>query len=534
MPPHREEMGIRYYFFFCLFLASCAQVQPLGGGEKDETAPIPNLERSNPIFASTDVRPSQIKIPFNEYIKLNNPNTNINVTPELITKPKFEVRGKDLIITLDGNELLDNTTYSFVFNKAIADVNENNDTTFTFVFSTGKTIDSLSYTAVVIDNDSQTPVSNAMVGLYPLSDSLNPFKHRPKYVAQTNKEGVATFNYLSEQQVEVFAYHNKDGGKITKNSMIAFLSKPIKIDTVVRQDTIYLFQPRVAEERGRILKKELTLGGRIELVTNFEHRADEIQIFKDEDLVDFLIEHTSRLDSSFVWIKAQENTAYTLTIPFNDTLLSTRVFSRKLPEYKVKYVENTNSGDLEINDNFSLIFDIPIQSIDSNRIFVYTQDSLPVSHSLVVRDLRSLVFLSDENHNRVLIAPGAVTFFNGLFYSDTIDVKFARKTEKKYANLELILEQRPQYPLVLRLHKGKEVVAEKNIAIQDSIVFLPLLQPGEYSLQVILDLNGNGRYDLGDFSGRRQPEPVIWFRQPITLRANWDTSQPIQFKEMSD
>jgi hypothetical protein len=527
-------MVLRYCFFICLFLVSCAQVQPLGGGEKDETAPIPNLERSNPVFASTDVKPSRIKIPFNEYIKLNNPNTNILITPELVTKPKFEVRGKDLIITLDSNELLDNTTYSFVFNKAIADINENNDTTFTFVFSTGKIIDSLSYAVLVIDNDSQTPVTNAMVGLYVLSDSLNPYKHRPKYVAQTNKEGVANFSYLPEQHFEVFGYKNKDGGGITKNSMIAFLSKPIKIDTLFRKDTLYLFQPRVEEERGKILKKDLTLVGRIELVTNFDHRADQIRVFNDDDLVDVLIEPTSRLDSSIVWIKARENTAYTLTIPFNDTLLSTRVFSRKLPEHKVKYVANTNAGELEINNDFSLIFDLPIQSIDSSRIFVYTQDTLLVPNNVVIRDLRSLTFLSVENHNKVRIEPGAVTFYNGLTYQDSIDVKFTRKTEKRYANLELILEQMPHYPLILRLHRGKELVAEKNVPIQDSIVSFPLMQPGDYFLQVIVDLNDNGCYDLGDFSVRRQPEPVIWFRQPITLRANWDTTQPVQFKKMRD
>lgn len=497
----------------------------------DTSAPVPNMDKTVPEFASTNARPNQILIPFDEFIKLNNPSNNITVTPELATKPKFEVRGRSLFITFESEELMDNTTYSFVFNKAIADVNEGNDTTFTFVFSTGPVIDSLLYSAVLIDVETQSPVSNASIGLYAPSDSLNPYKDRPKYIAQTDKEGLAKFAYLSEQELEVFAFFNPDGGKITKSSQIAFLSETITIDTNARQDTLYLFQPELIEDRGRIVKKDFALGGRITFVTNFEHQAEEIRIRKDNEGVETLMETTDRKDSTILWIKAQESSAYQVSVPFRDTVLTTRIPVRKIPEYDVKHTANLSSGELEIQDSLTLTFDLPIASLDTTKILVFESDSIPASFDVRVLHLRRLQFLPAENHSRVFIAPEALTFYNGLTNKDTIDIKFIRKGENKYANLELILENKPPHPLILRLHKGKDVALEKLIPLEDSILLFPRMQPGEYTLQFIVDLNENGIFDLGDFPTRRQPEPVIWFRQPITLRANWDSSQPVEFKK---
>ncbi len=524
-------MGLKTLWIFLLILLSaCAQVQPLGGGNKDESAPVPNFEKSSPKFAATEVRPREIRIPFNEYIKLVNPSSNISVTPELGTKPKFEVRGKELLVSLESAELLENTTYSFVFNKAIADVNEGNDTTFTFVFSTGASIDSLTYTAVVIDAESQMPVSNAMVELFSPSDTLNPYQNQPKYIAQTNKDGLATFEYLAEQALEVFAYWNKDGGKINGNSAIAFLSESVLIDTLQRRDTVFLFQPKTEEIRGRILKKEITMNGRIELVTNFDQKTDEIEITLENEKLALLVETTNRPDSTILWIQAKENSTYTLQIPFRDTLLSTKISTRKLTEITPKYKSNLFGDELELKDSLTLTFDLPIQSIDPEKVVVFQNDSIEISKDLNILNLRRLVLKPDESQNRIFIPPGAITLFNGSAYTDTIDIKFNRKSAKKYANLELVLENKPEHLILLRLYRGKDLAATQIVPKADTLLTFDLLPPGEYNIQVILDLNENGQFDTGDFVSRQQPEPVIWFRQSITLRANWDTSQPILFK----
>lgn len=529
MPSDRKEMGIRLLLFFGLLLASCAQVQPLNGGDKDERAPEPNFQSCVPAYASTELKPSEIKIPFNEFIKLNSPSTTVTITPELPTKPELEVKGKDLYIRLESQELLDNTTYSILFNKAISDINEGNDTTFTYVFATGKSIDSLGYAVLVIDAELLSPVANAVVGLYLPSDSLNPYKDRPKYVAQTDKNGLASFNFLAKQDLAIFAYWNKEGGKILRNSMIGFLNESIHIDTTLRLDTLYMFAPNVREVRGRISKKELTGAGRIELVTNFEQDPSLIQIRKDDLLVDFLFEQTTRSDSSYCWIQAQENSVYTLSMPFADSTLSAKISTRKLQQTPVKYTSNIASGELEIKDTLALTFDVPIAQVNGKKILVFQSDSIERENRFEVSMLRSLKISSKSDINSVVLLPEAVQFYDGSYFKDSIVLKFNRKTEKKYANMELSLENKPQEILLLNLYRGNQIIEKRLIPIQDSLVNFLLLEPGEYIIQVVSDSNQNGLFDTGEYATKRQPERVIWFRQPIMLRANWDTKQTIEF-----
>jgi hypothetical protein len=41
-------------------------------------------------------------------------------------------------------------------------------------------------------------------------------------------------------------------------------------------------------------------------------------------------------------------------------------------------------------------------------------------------------------------------------------------------------------------------------------------------MKAIADLNGNGRWDTGDYMQHRQPEPVFMYSLPVVLRSNWD------------
>ncbi len=48
------------------------------------------------------------------------------------------------------------------------------------------------------------------------------------------------------------------------------------------------------------------------------------------------------------------------------------------------------------------------------------------------------------------------------------------------------------------------------------------LTPGNHSLRMILDRNGNGRWDSGDLDVGVQPEVVIAHGETINVRAAWD------------
>ena len=528
-------MGLRFflYSFFGLLVWGCAQVRPLEGGVKDEHAPKPNMQKASPAQASTNVRPEKIRIPFDEYIKLNNPTKNISVVPELPTKPKYEVKGRDLIITLNASELLDNTTYSFVFNRAISDMNEGNDTTFTYVFSTGPFIDSLSHSVLLIDAETLSPVSNAMVGLFVPSDTLDPYTQKPRYLAQTSKDGQAVFDYLGQQDFVVFAYDLKGSSKLSPDSPIAFRTDLLVLDTLRKIDTLFMFVPEVNALKGRVLNKRIDFPGRIGVRANFVFSPEDVIIQSDDQRISFLVEETGYSDSAVFWIRASENTNYDVLIPFQDTVLNAKVSTRKMSEKKSVYADNLIKDELAILDTLTLFFDFPISNIVPANFSITQGDETFEAYALQVHNHRTLKLVGEFKPDlvyQVSVLPNAIQFFDESLYADSIQFSFKRLGVNKYANLELVLEDKPDVPMLVQLISNGKIVSQKSVSANQESLFFELLPPGEYMVKVVLDLNENGAWDTGSWVSRTQPESVIWFRQTFTLRANWDTKQPLGFQ----
>lgn len=49
------------------------------------------------------------------------------------------------------------------------------------------------------------------------------------------------------------------------------------------------------------------------------------------------------------------------------------------------------------------------------------------------------------------------------------------------------------------------------------------LPAGEYRLRLVIDRNGNGRWDGGRLVPFAPPEPIRWLEEPVRVRARWDT-----------
>jgi hypothetical protein len=56
------------------------------------------------------------------------------------------------------------------------------------------------------------------------------------------------------------------------------------------------------------------------------------------------------------------------------------------------------------------------------------------------------------------------------------------------------------------------------------IVF-DFLKPEKYILKFISDLNKNGKWDTGNLSMNRQPEPVFYFQKVINVKSNWEIKE---------
>ena len=120
--------------------------------------------------------------------------------------------------------------------------------------------------------------------------------------------------------------------------------------------------------------------------------------------------------------------------------------------------------------------------------------------------------------------PGARSDFWGTSNVDTLNRNFNVLAEKQLGTLSLSLEKiQPGTRYVLQILNGASVQEERMFTAETAnkkFVFshLPV---AVYTARLMEDLNGNGRWDTGNFTTQQQPEPVFT-KKLDALRANWE------------
>ena len=160
----------------------CARIPgSITGGPKDETPP--QFVSSTPPNYSTNFDAKRIDMVFDEYLQLKDVNNQFVSSPYMKKKPEILLYGKKVRVKLKESllkePLLPNITYTFDFGSSITDLNEGNIATgFSYVFSTGDHIDSLTFTGRVLNafnlkSGGKEDKATTWVGLYDdLSDSI--------------------------------------------------------------------------------------------------------------------------------------------------------------------------------------------------------------------------------------------------------------------------------------------------------------------------------------------------------------------------
>ena len=123
-----------------------------------------------------------------------------------------------------------NTTYTLNFGKAIADVNESNVVkNFTYVFSTGPQLDSLSIKGKVINAITGLPELDALVFILPLKRDTIFGKSKPSIYTTTDSSGNYALNNLRKDTYKIYALKEKGGDKIYQQATdeIGFLKDSI-------------------------------------------------------------------------------------------------------------------------------------------------------------------------------------------------------------------------------------------------------------------------------------------------------------------
>ena len=221
-------------FSLLLTITGCAKRGTISGGLKDTIAP--KIIGSSPENYKTNFTGKEIKIVFNELIKVKDITKQLIISPPMKTAPIIVPQGSaSKFISINIKDTLqENTTYSFNFGQSITDNNEGNPySQFKYVFSTGSYIDSLTVVGKIKDAYNQKPDNFVSVMLYDAQTFKDStvYKETPLYVTNTlDSLKVFALENLKEGSYYVVAMKDKNGNNKfdPKSDKIGFLKEPIK------------------------------------------------------------------------------------------------------------------------------------------------------------------------------------------------------------------------------------------------------------------------------------------------------------------
>jgi hypothetical protein len=497
---------IKLGFIFLLLLSSCAQVGTITGGEKDVTAP--KIKKRSIPEGAVNFNSKEISLDFDEYFQLVQSQGNIAIVPPdaLIS---CKVNKKRLTLSWS-EQLKPTTTYRIYLNSAVKDVSEGNSELINLIFSTGPTIDSLVFNALVLDAFYGTPLENVLLGLY---DSLN--QQIPRYFMQSNADGLATIKniakgtYFCKAMIDL----NKDltiqESEIQGGSFEGFMIEVNGNDTL----RIGLSKPTMKD---KIKNIKYIPPGLIGLHFPKDMKSDSL-FFNGNRITPFFAAGTDSLLLSTGPITSEVSW---LVIGSDSTRIRTVSKDRSLKLIPKLLPQNPSNAY-----PFHAIFEVKdkITGIDLQKMSVLNlTDSTKITPDSVVFSGNKLEFFLKWNSlSNVLIHgdEGAITGFSGAT-SSLFNTKVTVSQKRDYGSIVLNSNTQTENAII-QLMKGEVLVREISVNKSKKYVFTDLI-PGEYYVRILLDANMNGKWDPINWEAKRQAETIMWYRSILKVRANWE------------
>lgn len=539
-------------------LGACARQSAPTGGPKD-TIP-PQLVRVNPAHETVNFNAKKIELEFSEHIILNNPKDQLIVTPNISKDYKLTYRRN--LATLELAEPLDsNTTYTFNFRDAIADITEKNPVRNLFLaYSTGTYIDSLQITGNVHNILAGTIPKEATVALHPKNDTFNIFQHPAPYFTKTDTKGNFKISHLKPGEYFLYTFEDKNRNLVvnSRTESFGFLAEEIKLTKNV--DSIRLGLQRIDAGPLRLVSARpyntyfnIRTSKALQSYTVSAPDSTQLTSTYGEDQANIRIYDTFSADSLLIHFKGIDSLQNAI-----DTTLYAKFLDRKVtPENFSFSVTNTSVLAHRGILRATLQFTKPIAHIALDSIYYLVDSTQTIKFQLSDftwhPDTRKLELQSSFNSN-IFPAPerlagprsapvqdqnqpaapkpiNELRFAKAAFLSIEGDTS-AHNTqtikplyEKDLAIININIETNEPDFIVQLLNNRNEII--QFVRNQHRVRFTDV-QPGDYKIRLIIDRNQNGRWDPGNYEKRIEPEPIVYYLAPDGsqnikgVKANWE------------
>ncbi len=513
---------------------TCARVGRPTGGEKDIIPPI--TISASPDFESLNFKGNKIKINFNEYIKFDDLNNQLVISPPLNQIPDITPLGfpsKQITIKIK-DTLKPNTTYTFNFGNAITDNSEGNPLKqFKYLFSTGNYLDSAKVSGKVKDAFLSKSPSNVSVVLYKadstFSDSII-YKHKPDYVSNTLDSVVFSITNIKNRSYYLVALKDTNKNLLFDPGVdkIAFIEEPILVEKdSTYQLELFLEQPPFAIKNvSEISRNHLIIGYEGLLSATVEKLLDT-----NNKTIDFISYKDQLKDSLHVWYPSIDSDSLYISIKQQDTVVRYSQFLRSKEVDSIQLTKNI-SNRLHFRDSLFILSNTPVAKIDEKRIHLMDSDSTDISFQVRSDKFPSRFQIDFEKKESttyfLTLLPSAVTDFLGQ-QNDSLQLKFNTKTLADYGSINCKVETSNKSVIVeLVTEKGK-LIAREFLEKSKGLEFNSL-EPGKYQIRAIIDANSNQAWDTGSYLEKKQPEKVLYYPKTLEVRANWTISEVFNLK----
>lgn len=514
----------------------CARRGNPSGGLKDEDAPV--TIKTIPAFNTINFNQNEIKIYFDEYIKLKDIHKNLIISPPLKYPADITPLGipsKKLVIKIQ-DTLLKNTTYTFNFGESIVDNNEGNVLkNFKYVFSTGNYIDSLSIKGTITDALSRQKETYVSVLLFEANASFNDstiYKEKPLYVTNSLDTIAWDLSNLKKGKYHLLALKSENDLLFQpKSDKIAFL------DTIISIPTEQTFSLNLFKEvlDFKILKPIEVAQGH--LIFPYEGDAKNLQIKENlkktntkqlvsktffersKDTLHYFFKSDTKIDSLF------------FDISNGDYTISKKVILRSKLIDSLKITKNLNS--LNFKDTLTLITSNPLEKFEKNLFTIIDKDTINVDFLLKQKNNQQLQIIFNQKENqtyKINMLPNALTDFFNQSNKDTLNYNLRTKKRDKYGSINLKITKTHDRPIIVQLLNSKESVLEQQFINSDQTVEFQLLPPTKYLIRIIYDTNHNKIWDTGNYLLKTQPEKIYYFNKEIEVKENWFVNESIELE----
>lgn len=530
-----SQTNYRFILFLLLFVCiGCAKKGSITGGLKDTIAPT--LKISFPENFSTNFKGNQIKLTFDEYIKLKGLEKQLIVSPPMKNEPLIIPSTVTKYLTIQIKDTLQpNTTYSFNFGQSITDNNEGNPLNqFKYVFSTGPYIDSLALGGRVKDALDREVESFVSVMLYEVNEKFKDsvvYTSPPRYITNT-LDSLKTFRLENLKAGKYLLVAMKD-----RNNNNKFNPKTEKIGfhkqfITIPNDTVYEIELFKEELPFKAYKPSQVSGNKIAIgydgKQDFSKSKPKIILKNNNQILESIVTQFPKKDSLQVWYKPIKADSLLLNIKkesyVND--FSVKIKNQKKDTLSINAVQ---TGILNMRDEFTLESSTPLVKIDKSKISIKDSKTKITEFTPNYDDFNQKLVLNFPKNTsekyQIQLLPGALTdFFEKS--NDTLTYKLETRSESDYGNLIVDLQNVKRFPIIIELTNEKGEILAYDYSEKNTKVEFNFLEPKDYILRVIYDDNKNKKWDSGNYLEKRQAEEVIYYSKVIKdVRANWNDNE---------